>query len=59
MPLRAVRVLVEVQEDLRDDLAEAERHDGQVVAAQPQGGRADDDAGPGAGDAADDADDQK
>ena len=37
--------VVAVAEDLREDLAEAEGHEGQVVALQPQRRRADDDAG--------------
>ena len=38
-------VMVEVVRRDPDDLPEAERHDRQVVAAQPQGGPTDHDAG--------------
>src|SRR3970282_2015168 len=37
-------LLVGVAHELRDDLPEAERHDGEVVAAEPERGQADEDA---------------
>src|SRR3954454_20976412 len=44
-PVREVEALdaVGVSNELRNDLAEPERHDCEVVAAQPQRGQADDD----------------
>ena len=53
-PVRAVRQVVRVEEDDRDDLAESERHDRQVVTPQAQRRSAQEDAEGGGHEGADD-----
>ena len=55
--IRPYRDVVGVAHELRDDLAEAERDDREVVPTQSQGRQADQDAGDGGEDPGDDEDD--